>query len=129
MRFLLDTHVWLWMIAEPERFTPETAELLEDPVNDLVLSAASSWEIAIKCALGKLTLPAPAEKYVPGQIAKTGVISLAIEHTHALRAAALPPHHRDPFDRMLIAQAELEGLTVITADKQFSAYGVATRQV
>ncbi|HYN83061.1 MAG TPA: type II toxin-antitoxin system VapC family toxin [Gemmatimonadaceae bacterium] len=124
MRLLLDTHVWLWMIAEPERFDVDTAAVLENSANELLLSAASSWEIAIKHSLGKLTLPAPAAKYVPQQIAKTGVTPLLIEHSHALRVAELPSHHRDPFDRLLVAQAELEGVTLMTADRQFEPYGI-----
>ena len=85
------------MIAEPERFTIETAKALEDSGNELLLSAVSSWEIAIKHSLGKLALPAPPATYVPQQIAKTGVTPLPVEHSHALRVAALPAHHRDPF--------------------------------
>ena len=124
MRLLLDTHVWLWMIAEQERFTIETAALLENSSNDLLLSAVSSWEIAIKHSLGKLTLPAPPANYVPQQIARTGVTPLPVEHSHALRVAALPSHHRDPFDRLLVAQAELEGATLLTGDRQFAPYGI-----
>ena len=124
MRLLLDTHVWLWMIAERERFDAETAEMLENAANELLLSAASSWEIAIKYSLGKLTLPAPPAKYVPRQIAKTGVTPLLVEHSHALRVAGLPSHHRDPFDRLLVAQAELEGVTLLTADRKFEPYGI-----
>ena len=112
------------MIAEPERFRAEMAAMLENPANDLLLSSASSWEIAIKHSLGKLPLPAPAEKYVPEQIAKTGVTPLPIEHSHALRVGALPSHHRDPFDRLLVAQAQLEGVTLVTADRQFEPYGI-----
>lgn len=124
MRLLLDTQVWLWMIAERERFDAETAAVLENSANELLLSAASSWEIAIKHSLGKLTLPAPPARYVPQQIAKTGVTPLLIEHSHALRVADLPAHHRDPFDRLLVAQAELEGVTLLTADRQFEPYGI-----
>lgn len=129
MRLLLDTQVWLWMIAERERFSAETAVLLENPANDLLLSAASSWEIAIKHSLGKLTLPAPPARYVPEQIAMTGVTPLPVEHSHALRVAELPPHHRDPFDRRLVAQTELEGATLLTADRQFAPYGIPIRRV
>ncbi len=129
MRLLLDTHVWLWMIAERERFSVEVAALLENSANDLLLSAVSSWEIAIKHSLGKLTLPAPPAKYVPEQIAKTGVTPLPVEHSHALRVAELPPHHRDPFDRLLVAQAELERATLLTGDRQFEAYGIPIQRV
>lgn len=117
------------MIAERERFSVEVAALLENPANDLLLSAASSWEIAIKYSLGKLMLPAPPAKYVPEQIARTGVTPLPVEHSHALRVAELPSHHRDPFDRLLIAQAELEGATLLTADRQFAPYGIPIQRV
>ena len=117
------------MITEPERFRTETASLLENSTNDLLLSAASSWEIAIKHSLEKLTLPAPPEIYVPEQIAKTGVTPLPVEHSHALRVASLPSHHRDPFDRLLIAQAELERATLLTADRQFAPYGIPVEWV
>jgi len=124
VRLLLDTHVWLWMIAERQRFGPEITGALEDSTNELLLSAVSSWEIAIKHSLGKLTLPAPPAKYVPEQIAKTGVTPLPVEHSHALRVASLPPHHRDPFDRLLVAQAQLEGARLVTSDRQFAPYGI-----
>jgi PIN domain nuclease of toxin-antitoxin system len=89
-----------------------------------VLSAASSWEVAIKVGLGKLELPAPAERFVPEQLAEDGIDALAIEHAHALRVARLPPHHSDPFDRLLIAQAQLERCALLTADPRLYAYDV-----
>lgn len=124
MRILLDTHVWLWLIAEPERLSKAAAGLVEDPGHELLLSAASSFEIAIKHALDKLRLPSSPEGYVPEQIERTGVTPVAIEHGHALAAGALPPHHRDPFDRLLIATAQLEAVPVLTVDRQFSPYDV-----
>lgn len=127
MRFLVDTHCWLWLQASPERLAEDVITLLEDPANDLFLSAASSWEIAIKHALGKLPLPEPPSRYVPSRLAASGCRGLSIEHTHALRVAELPPHHRDPFDRLLVAQAQVEGLVLVTADRQFEGYDVETR--
>lgn len=124
MRVLLDTHVWLWMIAEPHRFSEEAAALLDDPASELLLSAASSHEIAIKHALGKLVLPAPPLRYVPEQIERTGVTPIAIEHSHALAVSHLAPHHRDPFDRLLVAIAEVEAVPIVTSDRQLSAYDV-----
>ena len=124
MRLLLDTHVWLWIIAEPERFSSEAAAALENPENELLLSAASSWEISINFGLGKLSLPSPPERYVPAQIEKTGVKPLPVEHSHALRVAALPAHHRDPFDRLLVAQAQVEALAILTADRRFGKYDI-----
>ena len=124
MKLLLDTQCWLWMQAEPDRFGPETRKLLLAPGNELYLSAASSWEIAIKYALGKLPLPEPPTTYVPSRMQSSGVIGLAIEHAHALHVDTLPPHHRDPFDRLLVAQAQLEGLPILTADRALALYRV-----
>lgn len=124
MRILLDTHVWLWMQAEPARLSVSARETVESLQNELLFSAASSWEIAIKHALGRLHLPAPPTEYVPTRIESSGVIPLSIEHSHALRVSELPPHHRDPFDRLLIAQAQLEGVPILTVDDQLAAYDV-----
>lgn len=124
MRILLDTQCWLWMQALPERFSSNALRLVEDPENDLFLSTASSWEIAIKSGLGKLSLPMPPDDYVPDRMRSSGVIGLPIEHSHALQVASLPLHHRDPFDRLLIAQAQLERLTILTADRQLVQYEV-----
>ena len=128
MKLLLDTHVWLWLQASPDRIEPGTLTQLEDVSNELLLSAASSWEIAIKYALGKLPLPLPPEEFVPGRMERSQVRGLPIEHRHALHVATLPAHHRDPFDRLLIAQAQLEGLPVVTADRQFEEYEVEVRR-
>jgi PIN domain nuclease of toxin-antitoxin system len=124
MRFLLDTHVWLWLLAEPERIDHNVLDQLGDRSNDLALSAASSWEIAIKHGLGKLHLPEPPAIYVPERMRRSGVIPLPVEHAHALAVATLPAHHRDPFDRLLIAQASLLGIALVTADGQFEAYDI-----
>lgn len=124
MKILLDTHCWLWGLAEPERLGRAARALIADPANDLFLSAASSWEIAIKAGLGKLRLPEPPWRYVPHRLATQGITALAVEHAHALQVAALPHHHRDPFDRLLVAQAQVEGLTLLTADRALEAYEV-----
>jgi PIN domain nuclease of toxin-antitoxin system len=124
VRLLIDTQCWLWMQAEPDRFGFETRKLLLDPGNELYLSAASSWEIAIKYALGKLPLPEPPTTYVPSRMQSSGVIGLAIEHAHALHVDSLPPHHRDPFDRLLVAQAQLEAMSILTADRALALYPV-----
>jgi len=124
VRVLLDTQCWLWMQAEPHRFSSETRKLLLDPASELFLSAASSWEIAIKYALGKLPLPEPPSTYVPSRMQSSGVIGLAVEHAHALHVESLPPHHRDPFDRLLVAQAQLEALPILTADHVLALYSV-----
>jgi PIN domain nuclease of toxin-antitoxin system len=116
MNLLLDTQAWLWMQVEPERFSPEARSLLEDLGNDLLLSAASSWR--------RLPLPVPPSEYVPSRLESSGVTPLRIEHGHALMVAELPLHHRDPFDRLLIAQAKAEGVTTLTADRAFEPYEV-----
>ncbi|MPZ88031.1 MAG: PIN domain-containing protein [Nitriliruptorales bacterium] len=124
MRLLVDTQSWLWMQAQPERLRTETLDLVLDPGNQLLLSAASAWEIAIKYALGKLPLPEPPHTYVPDRLRSSGVLPLAVTHHHSLAVADLPQHHRDPFDRLLIAQARLENLIILTSDRAFSAYPV-----
>ena len=124
MRILLDTQCWLWMSLAPDRFSSSARRLLEDRQHVLYLSAASAWEIAIKHGLGKLRLPEPPVSYVPARVAALGVLSLPIDNQHALHVASLPPHHRDPFDRMLVAQAQIEELPIMTADPVFSAYDV-----
>ena len=112
------------MQACPEKLTDEARELLVDPANVLLLSAASSWEIAIKYALGKLSLPVPPTSYVPDRLRSGGVAPLGVSHVHALAVAELPDHHRDPFDRLLVSQAQLDGLTLLTADRTLAAYDV-----
>jgi len=125
MRLLLDTHVWLWMVSRPERLSTEALGALEDADNELYLSAASCWELSIKYVLGKLPLPEPPETFVLPRLARDGVRGLAVQPFHGLRVCALPLHHRDPFDRILVAQAQLEELTLVTADHALMAYDVA----
>ena len=101
MTVLLDTHVWLWMLAAPSRLRAAARDLVEDANTTLLLSAASTWEIAIKYAVGRLPIPEPPERYVPERMRTSGVDALPIELLHTLRVSALEPHHRDPFDRLL----------------------------
>jgi PIN domain nuclease of toxin-antitoxin system len=124
LTYLLDTHVWLWMLADPSRIQADLLAEIASSRTRLLLSAASSWEIAIKWSAGRLTLPEPPDAYVPSRMQRTGVAGLAVEHTHTLQVANLPPHHRDPFDRLLVAQAQVERLTILTADPLFDAYDV-----
>ena len=124
MRLLLDTNAWLWMISDQRRLNMNARGLVEDRRNELFLSAASSREIAIKHAMGRLDLPATPEGLIPEQMRKSGVVGLAIEHAHALRVNGLPAHHRDPFDRLLVAQAQVESLAILTADPVFQRYDV-----
>jgi PIN domain nuclease of toxin-antitoxin system len=108
----------------PERIAPSSRLLLAAPDTELYLSAASAWEIAIKCAAGRLALPAPPDQFIPSRMTANGVLPLPIEQGHALRSAALPLHHRDPFDRMLVAQAPMEGCKLMTADPLLLRYEV-----
>ena len=124
LKILLDTHVWLWVLGEPERFSRSGLARLRSSDNTFFVSAASTWEIAIKHALGKLRVPFDAVEYLRSRLDQTPATPLSITHEHALRVAQLPRHHRDPFDRMLIAQAQVEGLVVMTNDPLFKSYDV-----
>jgi PIN domain nuclease of toxin-antitoxin system len=124
MRLLLDTRVWLWMHLSPGRLRPEVRDRFVDSRSELLLSAASSWEIAIKYSLGKLALPEPPGTYIPTRMRRDDVDALPVTHIHALHVATLPHHHGDPFDRLIIAQAQIEGVPLVTADKQIARYDV-----
>lgn len=124
MKFLLDTHCWLWLQTDRERFDAELLASLAARTSQRYLSAASVWGIVIKHAIGKLPLPEPPAIYVPERMRVSGVRELPITHAHALAVGVLPPHHRDPFDRVLVAQARIEGLTLVTADSTFAHYDV-----
>lgn len=124
MTYLLDTQVWLWLQNDPERVSDEVRSRLVDVATELLLSAASSWEIAIKYSLGKLPLPAPPRDYVPSRMRSGAVTGLPVSHAHVLHVATLPFHHRDPFDRLLVAQAQLERIPLVTADRQIEKYDV-----
>jgi PIN domain nuclease of toxin-antitoxin system len=126
VKLLLDTCTFLWMMAEDERLGSTARRNIVDPANDLILSAASSWEISIKFALGRLRLPQPPEAYVPSRMERSGISGLSIEHDHVLATAGLPAHHRDPFDRLLVAQCQIEGIAIITPDPTFALYAVTT---
>jgi PIN domain nuclease of toxin-antitoxin system len=124
LRYLLDTGVWLWSVGEPSRISRKARDVMADISHDVFLSAVTSWEVAIKAASGKLQLPEPPDLYVPRRMAAQGLRPLALSHEHALAAFALPAHHRDPFDRLLIAQAKVEEMTLISADRMFDRYPV-----
>jgi PIN domain nuclease of toxin-antitoxin system len=126
LRILLDTNAWLWTVSAPERLSPQARALVEGREHELYLSAASAWEIAIKYSQGKLRMPEPPLKYVPSRLEQLGVLPLPIDQAHALQVSTLPMHHRDPFDRILIAQAQLEDLPILTSDPVFAAYDVRT---
>jgi len=121
---LLDTNAFLFWTAGAKKLSAKARKVIEDPRNELFLSAVSSWEIAIKFALGKLELPEPPKKFVPSRMVRHGITGIAFEHTDALAVAMLPDLHDDPFDRALIAQALERDLAVVTSDARFEAYGV-----
>ncbi|MBR8841037.1 MAG: type II toxin-antitoxin system VapC family toxin [Stigonema ocellatum SAG 48.90 = DSM 106950] len=122
MKLLVDTQCWLWWFAQPERLSEEAIAHIADEANELWFSVASVWEIGIKVAIGKLPLPEPIDSYISSRMVQLGTLSLEIRATHAIHAAALPLHHRDPFDRMLIAQSQLEDMTLVSADAMFRQY-------
>ncbi len=126
MKLLIDTQCWLWWFLSADRLSRGARDRIASARDPLYLSAASSWEIAIKSALGKLVLPEPPARYVPSRLAEQDMRSLPIEHVHALRTFDLPPHHADPFDRLLVAQAQVESMTLLTADPQILVYDVET---
>ncbi len=123
MRTLLDTHAFLWGIAGDRRMSQHARDIFIGP-SDLSMSIASIWEILIKVQVGKLNLPSPASLYIISKLAENRIESLPINLDHLLAFEGLPRHHRDPFDRILIAQALEEGLPILTADPQFSRYPV-----
>jgi PIN domain nuclease of toxin-antitoxin system len=122
MKLLLDTHIFIWWADEPEKLSPVALSALEDEKNSLILSVASVWEIQIKSQLGKLTLSQPLKEVIESQQAINDLQVLPIELTHALALDSLPLHHKDPFDRLLIAQSIVEDVMLVTADDKFSAY-------
>jgi PIN domain nuclease of toxin-antitoxin system len=121
---LLDTHLWLWWTDASERLPKEAFQLIADPKNRICFSVVSSWEIAVKYRLGKLRLSMPPATYVPTRLAQQGFETLAISSAHALETGSLPDYHRDPFDRLLVAQAQVEGMTLLTADRALEPYAV-----
>jgi PIN domain nuclease of toxin-antitoxin system len=122
----LDTHAFLWWITEDRRLSARAREAMTDGGNDLLLSAVSGWEIAIKASLGRITLPIPIDGFLSEQLRRNGIGTLPIEMRHALGVHALPLLHRDPFDRLLVAQAQLEKLRILTSDPQIAQYDVET---
>jgi PIN domain nuclease of toxin-antitoxin system len=123
-RLLLDTHTFLWWVDDAPELTAAARRVIADVNNECYLSMASCWEMAIKASLGKLRLARPVERFVSEQVTANGFTLLNIELRHTAKVEKLPFHHRDPFDRLLIAQAMTEKLTIVTADSAFSDYGV-----
>ncbi len=122
MRLLLDTHIFLWACDTPEKLKSGTRQAIESETNAVFVSAATAWEIAIKCAVGRMGFPLETWDQ---RVAEMGIEILPITAAHAFAAGALPNHHADPFDRMLIAQAGLEGLILVSDDRMMRHYNVA----
>ena len=124
MRALLDTHAFLWWIVGDERLSDSASRAIADRRNEIFVSAASIWEIAIKGRLGRLSIPGDPGAFIGGQIVENSFRGLPIVAGHALRVWDLPDHHQDPFDRLLVAQAQVEGLTLVSRDRQVARYEV-----
>jgi PIN domain nuclease of toxin-antitoxin system len=126
VRYLLDTHTFLWWVSDDPRLSARAREIMRDSNNDFYFSAVSAWEIAIKHQLGRLTLDRDPDRFVTEQIAANRLAAISIDIRHALRGGKLPLRHRDPFDRLLIAQSLVEDLPILTGDAAITAYEVQT---
>lgn len=124
MRLLLDTCCFIWISGDPDRLPRHVADAFREPDNEIYFSVSSAWEIAIKYKVGRIDFPDVPEKVIPKRLLDYGLKTLDVGLEHVLSASALPLHHHDPFDRLLIAQATVEELTIMTPDKAFRAYGV-----
>jgi PIN domain nuclease of toxin-antitoxin system len=124
VKALLDTHTFLWWNTDDPQLSDPVRAIIADGNNEIFLSAASAWELAIKAALGRLSLPEPPEQYVAGRLTLHNMHGLPIQLSHALRVYSLPDIHRDPFDRLLIAQSQMENMPILTADENISDYQV-----
>lgn len=120
MKLLLDTHILLWWLADSSKLSKKLREYIEDSNNLIFVSIASAWEIAIKCSLGKLSAPSD----LKDALKANGFLPVPINLDHALLAGSLPRHHEDPFDRLIIAQSQIDDLTVLTQDKHFKLYDI-----
>jgi PIN domain nuclease of toxin-antitoxin system len=122
MHILLDTHCLLWMLSEPNKLGPKTQRLLDDSATKLSISTASHYEIAIKYSIGKLLLPKPPEKFIFPLLSQLKIEDIAIDRSVAHLAGTLPWHHKDPFDRLIVAQAMVSKIPIVTADDQLAKY-------
>jgi PIN domain nuclease of toxin-antitoxin system len=126
MRALLDTHAFIWWVTNDPQLSANARNVIADSGNILFLSLVSAWEIIIKNKLGKLTLPEPVEQYIPSRLSINRFESLPIQMSHVLQVASLPSIHRDPFDRILIAQSQVENLPIVTIDQLITQYLIQT---
>jgi PIN domain nuclease of toxin-antitoxin system len=125
VKLLLDTHAFLWWVTDDDRLSERAGMAIADGTNDVFFSAASAWEIAIKAGLGRITLPDEPWAFTPDQLERNAFQPLPVHVSHAVAVIALPDLHRDPFDRMLVAQAMTEGLAIVTGDEQLVRYPVS----
>lgn len=126
MRALLDTHTFIWWIVDDPKLPSYVRSIIGDGDNELFFSAASCWEIAIKAQIGRIKLPSRPDIFISEQLALNAVQTLPIQVSHALHVFNLPHHHRDPFDRMIVAQSQLEDLPILTLDPLIAKYKVKT---
>ncbi|MFW6114163.1 MAG: type II toxin-antitoxin system VapC family toxin [bacterium] len=124
MKLLLDTHAFLWMSLDDPRLSDTARDVIAELENELLLSPSSFWEIGIKISIGKYEMQEPLDVFVDREVERNGLVILPITPQHATQVARLPFHHRDPFDRLLIAQAIVENVPIISADRQLDAYGI-----
>jgi PIN domain nuclease of toxin-antitoxin system len=122
MKYLLDTNVWLWSLKSPELIGDEARQILEHGEEEIYLSAVTSWEISIKMRLGKLNFAGPPAYHLPRFMAKQSLRPLSVTHSHAAKVYDLPAHHKDPFDRLLVAQALVEDMVILTSNHSFRKY-------
>jgi PIN domain nuclease of toxin-antitoxin system len=124
VKYLLDGVIWLWSIDSVEKIGPTGREILEDGREEIYFSAVTAWELSIKARLGKLQLHGPPGQCIPAFMAKQGLRLLPVTHLHSLKVYDLPSHHNDPFDRLMIAQAMVEEMTILTSDRKFAKHPV-----
>ena len=124
MRALLDTHAFLWWNMDHHALSPKARAVIADASNEIFFSAASAWEIAIKASRGRLSLPDPPDAYISDRLTRHGFVVMPVLVSHATHVFELPDHHRDPFDRLLVAQAKVENLSVLSGDRALASYGI-----
>jgi PIN domain nuclease of toxin-antitoxin system len=124
MKVVLDTHAFLWWISDDDRLSTSARSIIGNRENELYLSAATGWEIAIKAKLGRIHLPGKVDSFIAKQLELNDIYSLPIHMSHALNVYNLPNYHRDPFDRLIISQTQLEKMSILTMDPQIARYGV-----
>ncbi len=122
MRLLLDTHTFLWWVSDDDRLPTRARRAIGHPRNEVLVSAVSGWEVAVNAQLGRIDLPDPPDRFVPEQLHQNAFGALPVTMSHALAVSRLPNLHRDPFDRLLIAQAMIEQLSLVTGDEQIARY-------